>query len=340
LHDLAPAPVAAKNAPVYAFTRETFRYKELWTSDTSFGHLKQVSHLHPQQAQYRWGTERLIHYHATDGTPLRAVMMVPDGLPRNAHAPMLVYFYETYSNYYHVYQAPAPGTSPNLTRYVSNGYVVLLPDVRYRIGHPGKSVVNCVLPAVDAAVKTGYVDPKHVGIAGHSWAAYQINYLLTQTHRFRAAEAGAAVDDMISAYGGIRLESGVVRESQYEHGQSRIGATPWERPDLYIENSGLFHIQNITTPYLSVHNDADTAVPQFQGVEFITAMRRLGKIAYMFSFDGEAHGITKRENQKYWTVHLDEWFDHWLKGAKRPTWFNGVDFLHRGERNVDALFGD
>lgn len=340
LHDLGLAPVAARNAPVYAFTRQSFRYKELWTSDTAFKHPQQVSSLHPQQAQYRWGSERLIHYRAKDGTPLRAVMLVPDGLQRNAHAPMLVYFYETYSSYYHTYFAPAPGTSPNLTRYVSNGYVVLLPDVRYRIGHPGESAVNCLLPAVDAAVKTGYVDPKHVGIAGHSWAAYQINYLITRTHRFRAVEAGAAVDDMISAYGGIRLESGVVREGQYEHGQSRIGAAPWDRPDLYIENSGLFHINNITTPYLSVHNDGDTAVPQFQGIEFITAMRRLGKTAYMFSFDGEEHGIIKRENQKYWTVHLDEWFDYWLKGAPRPKWFDGVPFLQRGERNVDALFGD
>lgn len=340
LHDLGLPPVAAKNAAVFAFTRETFRYKELWTSDASFGHLQQVSRLHPQQAQYRWGSERLIRYRAKDGTPLRAVMLVPDGLPKNKRAPMLVYFYETWSSLYHTYYAPAPGTSPNLSRYVSNGYVVLLPDVRYRIGHPGKSAVNCLLPAVDAAVRTGYVDPARIGIAGHSWAAYQINYLLTQTHRFRAAEAGAAVDDMISAYGGIRLESGAVRESQYEHGQSRIGATPWERPDLYIENSGLFHIGSITTPYLTVHNDGDTAVPQFQGVEFITAMRRLGKVAYMFSFDGEQHGIVKRENQKYWTVHLDEWFDYWLKGARRPQWFDGVDFLHRGERNVDALFGD
>ncbi len=340
LHDLGLAPIKAKNAPVYAFMRETFRRRELWTSDTAFRNLKQVTDLHPQQSSYRWGSERLIHYRGADGTPLRAVMLVPDGLQRRRRAPMLVYFYETWSTMYHSYYAPAPGTSPNLTRYVSNGYVVLLPDVRYRIGHPGKSAVNCLLPAVDAALRTGYVDPKRVGIAGHSWAAYQINYLLTQTHRFRAAEAGAAVDDMISAYGGIRLESGVVREGQYEHGQSRIGATPWDRPDLYIENSGLFGIRNITTPYLSVHNDGDTAVPQFQGIEFITAMRRLGRVAYMFSFDGEQHGIVSRENQKYWTVHLDEWFDYWLKGGRRPAWFNGVPFLHRGERNVDALFGE
>jgi dienelactone hydrolase/cell division septation protein DedD len=340
LHDLGVEPIAAKDASVYAFIRETFRYRELWTSDAAFGHLQQVSDSNPQQALYRWGSERLIHYRASDGTPLRAVMLVPDGLQRNRKAPMLVYFYETWSSMYHTYYAPGPGTSPNLTRYVSNGYVVLLPDVRYRIGHPGKSAVNCILPAVDAALRSGYVDPQRVGIAGHSWAAYQINYLLTQTHRFRAAEAGAAVDDMTSAYGGIRLESGVVREGQYEHGQSRIGATPWDRPDLYIENSGIFGIKRITTPYLTVHNDSDTAVPAFQGIEFITAMRRLGKVAYLFSFDGEQHGIVDRENQKYWTVHLDEWFDYWLKDAPRPSWFSGVDFLHRGERNIDALYGE
>jgi dipeptidyl aminopeptidase/acylaminoacyl peptidase len=340
LHDMGMPPIASKNGAAYAFTRETFRSYELWTSNASFGDLRQVSNLNPQQAKYRWGTERLISYRGTDGTPLRAVMLVPDGLPKDRSAPMLVYFYETWSQMYHSYYAPAPGTSPNLSRYVSNGYVVLLPDVRYKIGHPGKSAVNCLLPAVDAAIATGYVNPARVGIAGHSWAAYQINYLITQTHRFRAAEAGAAVDDMFSAYGGIRLESGVVREFQYEHQQSRIGATPWDRPDLYLENSGIFGIKNVTTPYLTVHNDADTAVPQFQGIEYITAMRRLGKIAYLFSFDGEAHGILQRENQKYWTVHLDEWFDYWLKGAPRPSWFDGVPFLERGERNVDVLFGE
>ncbi len=177
-------------------------------------------------------------------------------------------------------------------------------------------------------------------MAGHSWAAYQINYMITKTHRFRAVEAGAAVDDMISAYGGIRLESGIVRESQYEHTQSRIGATPWDRPDLYVQNSGLFGIRSVTTPYLTIHNDADGAVPQFQGIEFITAMRRLGKEAYLFSFDGEAHGLRGREQQKWWTVHLDEWFDHWLEDAPRPAWMNGVPYLHRGERDVHPLYGE
>ena len=341
LHDQVATPLVAKHAERYLFTRETLRnYRNLWTADASFKRLVRVTDANPQQAKYRWGTERLIDYAAADGTPLRARMLIPDGVKPNRRAPMLVYFYEKFSDTFRQYHVPAPGTSPNFIRYVSNGYVVLLPDVRYRVGHPGASAVNCLLPAVEAAVRTGYADPARVGIAGHSWAAYQINYLITKSHRFRAAEAGAAVDDMVSAYSGIRLESGNVRESQYEHGQSRIGATPWDRPDLYLENSGLFGIKNIRTPYLTIHNELDGAVPQFQGIEFITAMRRLGKEAYLFSFDGEDHNLRGREQQKYWTVHLDEWFDHWLKGAPRPGWMNGVDFLHRGERNVRPLYGE
>jgi dipeptidyl aminopeptidase/acylaminoacyl peptidase len=341
VHDEIAAPLVAKHADRYLFTRETLgSYRDFWATDASFRHPVRVTDANPQQAKYRWGTERLIDYKGADGTKLRARLLVPDGLKPDRKAPLLVYFYEKYSDLFHQYVAPAPGTSPNFIRYVSNGYVVLLPDVRYRNGYPGRSAVNCLLPAVDAVLRTGYVDARHMGIAGHSWAAYQINYLITKSHRFRAAEAGAAVDDMISAYSGIRLESGVVREGQYEHGQSRIGAPPWDRPDLYLENSGLFGIKHVTTPYLTIHNELDGAVPQFQGIEFITAMRRLGKEAYLFSFDGEDHNLRDRENQKYWTVHLDEWFDHWLKGAPRPAWMNGVDYLHRGERNVRPLYGE
>jgi dipeptidyl aminopeptidase/acylaminoacyl peptidase len=341
LHGLTNPPLVAKNANRFVFARESFRnYRNLWSADAAFAHPVKVTDANPQQAKYRWGTERLIEYTSAGGEKMRAVMLVPDGLKADRKAPMLVYFYETWASMFHTFYSPAPGTSPNFARYVSNGYVVVFPDVHYRIGHPGASALGCILPAVDAALRTNYADPARVGIAGHSWAAYQINYMLTKTHRFRAAEAGAAVDDMISAYSGIRLESGIVRESQYEHTQSRIGATPWDRPDLYLENSGLFGIKRIRTPYLTIHNDLDGAVPQFQGIEFITAMRRLGKEAYLFSFDGEEHGLRGREQQKYWTVHLDEWFDHWLKGAPRPAWMDGVDFLHRGERNVHPLYGE
>ena len=344
VHQRIAAPIKARNAGRVVFTEETYRNpRDLWSSDLSFAHPEQVTHANPQLANFRWGTEQLISYTAKDGTRLRAVLLLPDNFNPKKKYPLLTYFYEKWTDQYHRFYGPAPGY-PTLSRYVSHGYIVLLPDVVYKVGHPGPSALTCILAAVDAVSKRGYVDQKHIGIAGHSWAAYQINYMITQTDRFRAVEAGAAVDNMTSAYGGIRLESGNVREGQYESGQSRIGATPWDRPDLYLENSGLFHIKNIHTPYLTMHNTADGAVPFFQGVEFITAMRRLGKPAYMFSFEGKDHNLrdtpADREQLKYWAVHFDEWFDYWLQGAARPAWFDGVDYLHRGERNVRPLYGE
>jgi len=335
-------PLKAKSAEVYAFTWQSFvETPNLYVSFANFAAAKKISDANPQQANYRWGTAHLVRYKNTLGKAMDGVALVPDGYDKTKKYPMLVYFYERFSDTLNAYRTPAPGTSPNFMRYVSNGYIVLLPDVAYENGHPGRSALHCILPAIDAAEKQYSIDDQRVGIAGHSWAAYQINYMITQTHRFRAVEAGAAVANMTSAYGGIRLESGVVREGQYEYGQSRIGATPWDRPDLYLENSGLFHIQNVTTPYLTIHNDADDAVPWSQGVEYFTAMRRLNKQAYMFTFNGEVHNLRGREAQKYWTVHMDEWFDYFLKGARRPSWMEtGVAYPDRGKRNIRALFGE
>ena len=302
-----------------------------------------ISDANPQMANVRTGTERLISYRSRTGTPLRGILFEPTPDGSHAKRPMLVYFYERFSDDLHqmLFTQPGPGTSPNLLRYVSHGYVVFVPDVAYRNGHPGQSAYDCIMPGVDAAIAAGNVDPHRVGIAGHSWAAYQIAYLITRTNRFRAAEAGAAVTNMTSAYGGIRLESGVVREAQYEVGQSRIGATPWDRPDLYLENSALFHVRDVHTPYLTIANDSDGAVPFVQGIEFFTALRRLDKEAYLFEFDGEDHNLVKRENQKYWTVHLDEFFDHFLLGTPTPAWMTqGVDFLHRGQRDVRSLYNE
>jgi dipeptidyl aminopeptidase/acylaminoacyl peptidase len=144
---------------------------------------------------------------------------------------------------------------------------------------------------------------------------------------------------MTSAYGGIRWGSGMSRAFQYERSQSRIGAPPWERPLQFIENSPLFWVERVQTPYLTIHNDEDDAVPWYQGIEFFSALRRLGKEAWMFNFNTEKHGLRERENQKYWTIYQDEFFDHYLLGKPRPEWMDkGVSYLDRGKRDVSAYY--
>lgn len=330
----------AKNADVYAFTWQRFEeFPNLWVSDADFAAARKVSDANPQQADYRWGQAELIDYLNADGVTLPAVLIKPDDFDPAKKYPLMVYIYETMAEGLNRYYAPSPATNINFTRYVSNGYVILMPDIVYEVGYPGSSSLKCVIPAVEKLLGMGFIDPKRVGIQGHSWGGYEITYMITQTSMFAAVEAGASVSNMTSAYGGIRWGSGMSRAFQYEKSQSRIGAPLWSRALQFIENSPLFWVERVKTPYLTIHNDEDDAVPWYQGIEFFSALRHLGKEAYMFNFNGEKHGLRERENQKYWTVYLDEFFDHYLLGKPRPEWMDkGVPYLERGNRDVNALY--
>lgn len=334
------AIIKAKEAETLVFTLQTFQeFPDLWMSDGNFSGMRKVSNANPQQAEYLWGTAELSDYRNRDGKPLSAILYKPEDFDPAKKYPLMVYIYEELTNGLHRHIVPSPGTGINYTRYVSNGYVLLLPDIVYDTGYPGESAMKCVLPAIQKVVDLGFIDPKRIGIQGHSWGGYQISYMITRTNIFAAVEAGASVVNMVSAYGGIRWGTGMSRAFQYEKTQSRIGAPPWERSLQYIENSPIFWAEKVRTPYLTIHNDEDDAVPWYQGIEFFTALRRLGKEAYMLNYNGEKHGLRERENQKHWTVHLDEFFDHYLKGAPRPEWMEkGVPYLERGKRDVNLLF--
>jgi dipeptidyl aminopeptidase/acylaminoacyl peptidase len=334
------AVTKAKNADRLVFTLSRFEeYPNLWVSDGNFANMQKVSDANPQQAEYTWGTSELIEYINADGVKLRAILTKPDNFDPTKKYPLMVYIYEQLSQGLHGYSSPNVGTSINVTRYVSNGYVVLRPDIIYTTGFPGEDAEKCVIPAVNTVLAEGYIDPKRVGIQGHSWGGYQITHMITRTNMFAAVQAGASVANMVSAYGGIRWGTGMSRAFQYERTQSRIGAPPWDKTLEFIENSPIFWVEKVQTPYLTIHNDADDAVPWYQGIEFFSALRRLGKEAYFFNYNGEPHGLRNRDNMKHWTVHQDEFFDHFLLGKPKPDWMeNGVPFLERGTRDVSGMF--
>jgi len=339
--DKAFGPVTkAKHSDTVVFTLSRFEeFPDLWVGDTTFKDMKKVSDANPQAANYLMGTSEMIEYVNADGKKLRALLTRPENFDPAKKYPLMVYIYEELTAGLHAYTAPNVGTSINIPRYVSNGYVVLRPDIVYETGYPGQSAEKCVLPAIHTVLAMGFIDPTRIGIQGHSWGGYQITYLITKTNMFAAVEAGASVSDMVSAYGGIRWGTGMSRAFQYEKTQSRIGAPPWDAPLQFIENSPIFWVKKVQTPYLTIANDEDDAVPWQQGIEFFSAMRRLNKEAYMFVFNGEKHGLRIRDNQKYWTVHLDEFFDHYLLGKPLPEWMDkGVPYTERGKRDVASLF--
>jgi len=323
-------PVKAKDADVYVLTEQSFsQFPDLFVTDGTFKEMRQVSRANPQQEHLVWGTAELVPFKNSDGVSLSAALYKPENFDPQKKYPMLVYIYEKLTQNVNHFVDPKPGHSINISYYVSNGYLVLTPDIVYTTGYPGQSALKCVLPAVQAVVDRGYVDEKAIGIQGHSWGGYQVAYMITQTNRFRAVEAGAPVADMISAYDGIRWGTGIPRQFQYERTQSRIGGSIWEYPTRFIENSPIFWADRVQTPVMILSNDADDAVPWYQGIEFYLALRRLGKESYLFVYNGEPHHLNKRPNQVDYTIRMQQFFDHYLKGAATPAW------METGRRYLD-----
>ena len=308
----------------------------LYISNEKFQLEQCLSDINPQQEQYYWGKAQLVHWKAYDGTPLDGLLYIPEGVNPSKKYPMMIYFYEKRSETLYNYIEPRPSRSTvNIPFYCSRGYVVFVPDIVYKVGHPGESAYNCIVSGAKAMCQQfQFVDSTKMAIQGQSWGGYQTAYLVTRTNLFCAAGAGAPVSNMTSAYGGIRWGSGVCRQMQYEHGQSRIGNTLWGEGglDLYIENSPLFKADKVTTPLLIMHNDNDGAVPWYQGIEYFMALRRLGKKVWMLEYNKEEHNLVERRNCKDLSIRLQQFFDHYMKGDAEPAWMKyGVPATRKGQ---------
>jgi dipeptidyl aminopeptidase/acylaminoacyl peptidase len=327
--------IKAKNADVLIWQKGTFTTSpELYISNTDPAVGKKISVTNPQQESYNWGTAELYKWVSFDLQTIQGILYKPENFDPARKYPMIVYFYEKNSDDLYNYISPAPSASIiNRTFAVSNGYIVFVPDISYKIGYPGQSCYNAVVSGTSALINEfEFIDKDRIGLDGQSWGGYQIAWLVTQTDLFRCAYAGAAVSNMISAYGGIRWETGMSRMFQYEHTQSRIGGTLWEKPIQYIENSPIFFVPKINTPLLLMHNDADGAVPWYQGIEFITALRRLEKPAWLLSYNDEAHNLGRRANRKDISIRKMQFFDHYLKERPMPYWMkSGISQLEKGK---------
>jgi len=325
----------AKNADTYIYTVANFNTPpDLWVTGNLWKTQSQLSRINPQMKNYLWGTAELVSWKSFDSVDLQGVLYKPENFDPEKKYPMIVYFYERHSDELYRFFAPAPSRSTvNISFFCSRGYLVFLPDINYVDGHPGRSAYNSIVSGVEALCLNPWVDRAHIGIQGQSWGGYQTAYLVTQTDMFAAAGAGAPVANMTSAYGGIRWSTGINRQMQYERQQSRIGKTLWDGLDLYIENSPLFFADRVKTPILIMHNDNDGAVPWYQGIEYFTALKRLGKVVYMLQYNGEEHNLLERRNAKDLSIRLQQFFDHYLKGDPMPVWMQkGVPATEKGRK--------
>jgi dipeptidyl aminopeptidase/acylaminoacyl peptidase len=332
----------AEKADVVLYTKETpLEPADYYATDSKFGEPKRLTDMRPQVAQFHWTPGvQLVNYTCDKGDKLQAALFLPANYEKGKSYPTMVNFYERMSQTANTFANPS-ANGFNRSIYTSQGYAVLIPDIVYKVNDPGMSAVWCMVPAVRAAIATGVVDAKKIGITGHSWGGYQTSFLVTQTDIFAAAVAGAPLTNMVSMYSLIYKNSGGGNMAIFESSQGRFKGGYWDNWDAYYRNSPVFFAKNVKTPLMILHNDRDGAVDFTQGVEYYNTLRRLGKPVIMLQYVGENHGLARRPNQRDYSVRMKEYFDHHLKGAPAPKWMlEGVPRLkmeeHLKERNKKA----
>lgn len=324
--------ISNEDNSIFALSRENYvEYPDLYLTK-DFVNLTRLTDINPQQKNYNWGTAELVKWTTPNGYAAEGILYKPENFDPNKKYPIIAYFYETVTEGLYNYHEPAPTPSRLMIPYfVSNEYLVFAPDIRYQTGYPGKAAEEYINSGMKYLAQNPWVDEKKMAIQGQSWGGYQVAHLITRTDMYAAAWTGAPVVNMTSAYGGIRWQTGMSRQFQYEKSQSRLGATLWENRDLYIENSPLFFLDRVTTPVAIMHNDNDGAVPWYQGIEMFTALRRLQKPVWLLNYNGDEHNLMQRQNRKDIQKRQAQFFDHFLKGKPAANWIkNGVKAVDKG----------
>ncbi|HET8864790.1 MAG TPA: prolyl oligopeptidase family serine peptidase [Gracilimonas sp.] len=313
----------AEDANTVLYKREAYdEFPNIWVANNwRFDRTSKLTHMHEDlKEKWNWGSAELIDWLSLDGKFIQGVVIKPDNYDPNKRYPIMTYYYRFFTDRLHDFNEPKTNHRPVFAQYVSDEYVVFLPDIRFEVGRPGFSATKSLVPGIHKLIEMGIADADKLGLHGHSWSGYQTAFMVTQTDIFDAAVSGAPVSNMTSAYSGIRWGSGMARQFQYEKTQSRIGKTLVEAPLVYIENSPVFYADKINTPMLIMHGDDDGAVPWEQSIEMYLAMRRYNKDVIFLQYHDEPHHPQRIENRLDYTIRMKEYFDYYLKGEGEPEW--------------------
>jgi len=329
----------ARDADTWVFSRQSVvKYPDWYAADAGLTNERRLTEANPQQKDVAWTPgARLIEYSCDNGLGKhQAVLYLPAGYEKGKKYPMLTYIYEKLSQEYNVYTEPNATRYSNPSVYTSRGYAFLKPDIVYKVNEPGRSAVWCVVPAVKAAIASGLIDSARVGLQGHSWGGYQTTFITTQTKIFKTAVAGAPLTDMVSMFGSIYWNSGSTDASIFISSQGRFTGGPNDVPDAYIRNSPQNFAQNLSIPFMMLHNDRDGAVDFNQGITYYNHLRQLGKDVVLLEYVGENHGLARPANMKDYNLRMTEWFDTFLRDQPAPEWLkDGVPRLKMEEHLKD-----
>jgi dipeptidyl aminopeptidase/acylaminoacyl peptidase len=267
------------------------------------------------------------------------MLAIPDDYQPGEKRPMLVSFYERSSPFLHYYPVPRYMGSVLDTpiQAVSEGYILMQPDIYFRTGASHSDMLECVEAAVRRVIELGYADPKRIGLHGHSYSGDGAEFIATRSRLFAAIAAGSGESDLLYAFTqtwGWSYQNSVgpalPESGYYLAGQGRMRVSPWDDPALYVSQSPLAGAKTVSAPMLLVHGTADQTIAFHNSLALYNALRFNGKSVILLAYPGEGHNLRGLANRRDLTTRFFQFFNHYLKGEPAPKWMtDGVPFLQK-----------
>lgn len=277
--------------------------------------LKPLTHFPNPTPQTLGIKKQLVTYKRADGVPLSFTLYLPPDYKPGTRLPAVLWAYP-----YEYSDADTAGqvtghaaeafTQLNYHQmFVLHGYA-LIDDAAMPIIGNAETVNNTYIDqlvmdaqaAVDKAVEMGVADRDHIGVFGHSYGAFMTANLLAHSKLFRAAVA----------------ESGAYNRTLTPFGFQTERRTFWEAPDVYTKMSPFWFANQIKTPILLTHGEADDNTGTFpiQSERLYAAIRGNGGTVRLVMLPAEAHGYRAKETLEHVLYEEMAWFDKYLKQSE------------------------
>lgn len=303
------------------YTASTFNYPpQIYTLNLT--NLQSNLWDNPHREQYEnivFGEMKDWDYQYKKGTHIDGRYYLPANFDPHKKYPLIVYYYGGTTPVARTFGGRWP-----FNLYAANGYVVYVLQPSGTIGYGqefsarhqnnwGKITAGEIIASTKAFIKAhSFIDPARIGCMGASYGGFTTEYLTTQTDIFTCAISHAGISS-ISGYWG---------EGYWGYGYSTNAsahAFPWNRRDIYVDQSPLFNADKVKTPILLIHGTKDVNVPTGQSIQLYTALKLLGKDAELVFVKDADHTVVDYNQRIIWNNTILAYFAKYLKG--QPAWW-------------------
>jgi dipeptidyl aminopeptidase/acylaminoacyl peptidase len=261
------------------------------------------------------GRTEVVSWTSTDGLEIEGLLTYPVNYAAGTRVPLLVVVHGGPTGVFMQRFIANRGAYP-LAPFAERGFAILRCNVRGSSGYGrdfryanygdwGGGDYRDIMSGIDAMIDRGVADAEQLGVMGWSYGGYMTSWVITQTHRFKAASVGAGVTNLMSFTGTADIQGFL---------PDYFGGEYWDVFDNWRTHSAMFNVKGVTTPTLIQHGEKDERVPVTQGYEFYHALKRQGVEVTMVVYPRQPHGIQEPRLQLDAMKRNLEWFERWVKG--------------------------